>query len=620
MPTRPRSHQLEDISITRFKAAIPPAWVVRERSRDYGIDLEVEVFTGDGEATGLIFYVQLRATDDAAKGQKLRFNVEQLEYFRILDLPTAIVRYSATQNVFYLMWSFEAPEARPDRTSQTLTFNAAQQWAENTPDQIVRTLGTLRALNSQSPADPIAVSLIDDQADSNQSYALQMAFETFRKLGFIAANGAPNSLLIEVRSGTGGLTMRLDRLPGVQVEQSPRAEDLTAALGWSAVRLMWRLGLKALAQTLAQRCVGAGYEAPTPSLALSGALALLPDVAAAVDLACRAGIHKRQDDKFIVLTLAIHSQGLSSGDVDRRIALFRRSLESDAHGQDAASQAALNYSIGNVFRGAGRFGEAVTHYNRARKLRPAYVETAYFWAELGGCCYLRRKFRAAARAYDRALALAPGPRLARLAADALLGAGDLAHAAELFEMGSVERSIVTPGEAVLKAELCQRLAEKHGGRIDRPTRRLPPMWTLAAVDGDWEAILTVDPLDPLANFNAGKDLADRGETEEAFWRFFTAALMQPGDCEAWCNAISCALILDPFVLSVVLHLALFHCQREPYDQLRGRLIAQDRKELVPLLDGVVRDILAIPDRQVDCVAIRLFDGEQFRHMLDVPVR
>ena len=619
MPTRPRSHQLEDISITRFKAAIPPSWVVRERSRDYGVDLEVEVFTSEGEPTGLIFYVQLRATDDAAKAQKLRFNVEQLEYFRILDLPTAIVRYSAAQNVFYLMWGFEAPEARPDRNSQTLTFTAAQQWAEGTPDQIIRTLETLRALNKKSPIDPIAVSLVDEQPNSEQSYVVQKAFEAFRKLGFTAAHGAPKSLLIEVRSGTSGLTMRLDRLPGVQVEQGTRAEDLPAALAWSAVRLMWRLGLKALAQTLAQRCVKAGYDAPTPSLALSAALALLPDVAAAVDIACRAGIHKRQDDKFIVLTLAIHSLGLTSGDADRRAALFRRSLESDGHGQDAASQAALNYSIGNVFRGAGRFGEAVTHYNRARKLRPAYAEAAYFWAELGGCFYLRRKFWAAARAYDHALALAPGPSLAQLAADALLGAGDVARAAKLFEIGSVETSVVTPGEAVLKAELCHRLAAKHGGRIDRPTRRLPPMWTQAAVDGDWEAILSVDPLDPLANFNAGKHLADRGETEEAFWRFFTVALMQTGDSEAWCNAISCALTLDPFVLSVVLHLALFHCQREPYDQLRGRLIAQDREDLVPLLDGVVRDILAIPDRQVDSVAIRLFDGEQFRHVLDVPV-
>lgn len=620
MPTRPRSHQLEDISITRFKAAIPPAWVVRERSRDYGVDLEVEVFTVEGGATGLIFYVQLRATDDAAKSQKLRFNVEQLEYFRVLDLPTVIVRYSAPQDVFYLMWGFEVLEARPDRASQTLTFTNAQLWADDTSDHIVRTLETLRALNRQSRANPIAVNLVDDQSDSDRSYAVQAAFEAFRKLGFIAAHGAPKSLLIEVRSGIRGLTMHLDRLPGVQVEEGPKAGDLAAALAWSAVRLMWRLGLKALAQKLAQRCVGTCYEAPTPSLALSGALALLPDVAAAVDLACRAGIHKRQNDKFIVLTLAIHGLGLSSGDADRGIALFRRSLESDAHGQNAASQAALNYSIGNVFRGAGRFGEAVTHYNRALKLRPAYAEAAYFWAELGGCLYLRRKFRPAARAYERALALAPSSRLARLAADALLGAGELARAAELFETGSVEPEVVTPGEAELKAELCRRLADEHGAMIDRPTRLLPPMWTQAEADGDWEAILSVDPLDPLANFNAGKNLADRGEAEDAFWRFLTVAVMQSGDAEAWCNAISCSLTLDPIVLSVVLHLSLFHCEREPYDQLRTRLIAQGRAELLPLLDGVVRDILAIPDRQEDSVAIRLFDGKRFRHVLDVPVR
>lgn len=43
MPTRARSHMLEEQSIRRFGDALPPEWVYRGKSPDYGIDGEVEI-------------------------------------------------------------------------------------------------------------------------------------------------------------------------------------------------------------------------------------------------------------------------------------------------------------------------------------------------------------------------------------------------------------------------------------------------------------------------------------------------------------------------------------------------------------------------------------------------
>lgn len=63
MPKRHRSHQLESESRVAFRSLLPSTWVVRDLDQDYGIDAQVEIFDESGEATGLTFLVQLKATD-----------------------------------------------------------------------------------------------------------------------------------------------------------------------------------------------------------------------------------------------------------------------------------------------------------------------------------------------------------------------------------------------------------------------------------------------------------------------------------------------------------------------------------------------------------------------------
>lgn len=616
MPQRPRSHQLEDLSFNRFRAMLPVAWAVRERSRDYGLDLEVEIFTDAGAATGLFFYVQLRATDDPGRGLKLRFKVDQLDYFRLLDLPTAIVRYAAGEDDFHLMWAFEAPEAGAG-ASQTLSFADDQRWTAETPALIVQTLDMLRKLNRRSDTSPLALTLVNEWQDSERSYAAQTAFERLRKLGFVSDLHDDSTVALEVHCADTGMTLRVGRLAEVEVE-TPVAGDLTAGLVWSAVRLLWRLGLKPAANRLARRADVEDHAPPTRYLALSGALAMLPDTAAAVDFACRAGLQDNQDEAFLVLIAAIHRDGVLSADRESHLVLLRQALDIETARKDPVAQASLTYSIGNALRASGRYAAAVTHYRRALRLRPAYAGSSYFWRELGGCFYMRRKFQAASKAYERARCLEPGPHVSLLEADALLAAGEAERAAELYDLASRRMSPRTPGEAQLKAQLCRHLSNAHGARFARPTRLLAPLWTRAQIDGDWERVLLADPLDPLANFNSGNTLADAKRVEDAFWRYLAVVQIQPGDVEAWSNAIGCALTSDVVRLNAVLHLALFHCGRAPYDLLRSKLAEQEGRVLIPDLDGIVKDILALAEPRENTLAIRLFDGREFRHVLDLP--
>ncbi|NTV47524.1 MAG: DUF4365 domain-containing protein, partial [Chlorobiales bacterium] len=62
MPKRPKQHQLEDYSINQFKQLLPRCWIVREKGKDYGIDLEVELVDPQDNPTGEMFLVQMKAT------------------------------------------------------------------------------------------------------------------------------------------------------------------------------------------------------------------------------------------------------------------------------------------------------------------------------------------------------------------------------------------------------------------------------------------------------------------------------------------------------------------------------------------------------------------------------
>lgn len=106
MPGRPREHELDDLAEIAFRRAIPIGWVWRPTDRhDYGVDGTVEIFE-DGEATGLLFNVQLKGTDDEdGDGRSsARVRVSHGAYWNRLHLPTLIVRHHAGSDHLYVRW------------------------------------------------------------------------------------------------------------------------------------------------------------------------------------------------------------------------------------------------------------------------------------------------------------------------------------------------------------------------------------------------------------------------------------------------------------------------------------------------------------------------------------
>jgi hypothetical protein len=168
MPTRPRSHTLETESRRSFKALLPSEWVVRSLESDYGIDEQVEVFDKGGNATGLMFLAQLKATDtiDLKSALKVPFDTNILSYYRRLELPVLFVRFHSPTKKFYWSWFHEFKElAKPGQRTLTLHLSATAVWNERTSEEIAVSLQMFRQLKSASCPHPIVFSLLLPEAE-----------------------------------------------------------------------------------------------------------------------------------------------------------------------------------------------------------------------------------------------------------------------------------------------------------------------------------------------------------------------------------------------------------------------------------------------------------------------
>ena len=146
MPKRPRQHQLEAESQHAFIGVLPRGWVYRSITPDYGLDGSVEVFDETEVATGGMFFVQLKGTDedDLSKALCIRLRTETLAYYRTLLLPVLVVVYHApTKSLF----ARHVPKAEvPESGQATQTFRLAEEdrWGDAVVSQTLELLRQLK--------------------------------------------------------------------------------------------------------------------------------------------------------------------------------------------------------------------------------------------------------------------------------------------------------------------------------------------------------------------------------------------------------------------------------------------------------------------------------------------
>ena len=141
---RTRSHIIEEESRIEFKRILPQSWVSRDKNNDYGIDIEVEIFDSNGNPTGKLFWVQLKATDsnDESVMKSMTLPISKLTQFNNYDIAVLLVRYSTKQKLFHIRWSKSVDLSLQKNSQKTIKiyFSDNDSWGEETPSELEKYL------------------------------------------------------------------------------------------------------------------------------------------------------------------------------------------------------------------------------------------------------------------------------------------------------------------------------------------------------------------------------------------------------------------------------------------------------------------------------------------------
>ena len=628
MPIRSRSHELEEESVTQFRDLLPSKWVPRSKLPDYGIDLEVELFDNTGESTGLVFQVQLRATDDISKAALVRLEIDELDYYSELESPVLVSRYCSKTKNFYWEWAsviFAQKRPRPGQKSLTYRFTDEQRWDDSTAARISRTLEVRRLLKRVPAGAQIPIRLQLDGLPASERYAVDRAITNAlnQSDGVLwIARGEPQALEILVAPEPGFLAVRIDSLHSATFDlEDTSAQEIVTSTLYAIIRILLRVRLTRQAETTAKIVLALGKAHHNEELAFVACQALGADLLALVDLAILNGFHMQSSAYYAPIILTISQASQNAGARTLAIDKFFAPSLLAARLVGSAQESAVEYSMGNFYRDQHKMVAAMRHYNRARKLRPAYLKTEYFLREVGGVLYLGNRHACAVKAYTAAQALDDTPLLALLLGDSLLMSGRAAEALKSYQHASEHGPSIIAQEATLKARTIAWLLKSHSGKI-LPTRRAEADKAMRDDGADKiESLLTVvtevDALNPLARFNIGVSASKLADHSTSLNNLLLCAFVQPFDCSAWANAAIGAIALgDSSLLISILSVGTRSAGEGVYDQLRADLIVQGASDaVIEILDGVALEMLKDANSSIGAdFTLRILNGDEFETM------
>ena len=187
MPQRVRNHVLESLSRDALSLLLtgPLGWVVRDIAIDYGIDVEVEIFESNGNATGLTFKVQLKGMEKPDHiGPYRDIDVEHLKYWSRLDVPVLLVAYDDSADKVYGRWIHSLDLAlKPNQKSKRIRFTSDDEIVAGDP-RLRQTVEIVRRLKSGQFGRPFPVRFDGERAKG----AIHDFFEVIRAVDSVTTS------------------------------------------------------------------------------------------------------------------------------------------------------------------------------------------------------------------------------------------------------------------------------------------------------------------------------------------------------------------------------------------------------------------------------------------------
>ena len=144
---------------------------------DYGIDGEVEIFSGDA-ATGLIFKVQLKGTRRDVR--TVRLSHDKASYYASLSVPVLIVLWHGPSGRVFARWfqSFDPHDEPPTEQSIGLSFRDGDEVTVASVASLLRDMEIHRRLSDPASALPLELLIVreDDTVAGLPSASLALGF------------------------------------------------------------------------------------------------------------------------------------------------------------------------------------------------------------------------------------------------------------------------------------------------------------------------------------------------------------------------------------------------------------------------------------------------------------
>lgn len=542
MAKRPRSHQLEDESITAFRAARPSRWPVRKKDDDYGIDLEVEIFDEEENSTGLLFFVQLKATD-AEIERKISLDREYLEDICQYDTPTIIVRFFARDERLYWAWAADLLAQIPEsQASKTFHFEDHEILDAEAFMEISNALAVTRYIGSIPATASVPIRLDLDQVRGRRKLELRRSLERIEAVDrpaitFFEADKPQlrEGVVLEVSSNAVRISFGPRYTALLEIDDDMPAEKVSGRALYAVCSMLNVAGLALHAAQHAKNLLDLRVKTDVRVQAVLAAKCLVNDPDAYVDLAILNELHALQDVQYLSVLFGIYEWPGSRAGISRHGVRFMEAALAHAADDGPSAEGVILYSMANAARQIDvKF--AFSLYLRAKRKKPDYRSISYFLREVAGCLFLLGRFRKSRQLYEESGLDLDSTLDCLLLGDACLFSGDSARATELYEAVCRESDAIIHSEASLKLWLANRFQQNR------------------------QRSFTAGNL--TARFNEGVSLARAGMHEDALENFLICCLIVPNDHESWINAAICCHNLADSSLYVQLMVVGFSLEGE----------------------------------------------------------
>jgi len=558
---RTRAHILEEESRQAFKATIPSEWVVRPQIPDYGLDEQVQIFK-NGQLTNFYFFVQIKGSDGIPATQNspsYSFKTERLLQYIENPLPVLLVLYDSEGERLFYEWIHSVFRddsnalERKLKFQKTVTVNFTNRLDNLDMSILEREVRHqyfwLGHINDIAPKDfRISVSMNLHETENSEilerlnQWIMSHDVTRFIKItnedtpdGTIQINSSP--LSIDFFDGQTSKSIKL-RKPDVK---ETFFDSILSTVKIMMAVIVANCGLSDISLDMVRRIV-IEEKSLSPEAVSYLSLPTLARIYAAKDRVAEALLAAEQLMKngYINPARNLASSALHGTSTPKYYnQQYRRFLKTAIDFvEEDVTKATLHYSLANNLRYDSYFKEAVSHYNQASKYYSEYRNRSYWWAEVGGCLFLKEKYAWAERCYEKAIELGEKniPVIALLA-DTYIHEGKFSRAKEEFE--KYFRITKNPfAEFILKHWLSDLLFSLYGD--SRRNQRLAMTLAEKAIEENSPQqlveALKIDPLCGFAWFNHAVDKSK--ETQGGSYKeWLVTSIIQNWDVESWANSI-----------------------------------------------------------------------------------